>query len=86
VTVEVKIGVQHAPRELSVSTEEQPEAVLAALAGAIKDDSLFSLTDDKGRTVAVLASKVAYLDFTADAGRKVGFGLAASEAVTAASS
>ncbi|MET0928228.1 MAG: DUF3107 family protein, partial [Aeromicrobium sp.] len=27
-TVEVKIGVQYAPRELSVSTEEQPEAVL----------------------------------------------------------
>jgi hypothetical protein len=83
VTVEVKIGVQYAPRELSVSTEEQPEAVLAALAGALKDDALFTLTDEKGRTVAVPASKVAYLDFTADAGRKVGFGLAASEAVTA---
>lgn len=82
-TVEVKIGVQHAPRELSVSTEEQPEAVLAALAGALKDEALFTLTDEKGRTVAVPAAKVAYLDFTADVGRKVGFGLAASEAITA---
>ena len=81
--MEVKIGVQHAPRELSVSTEEQPDAVLAALAGALRDDALFTLTDEKGRTVAVPAAKVAYLDFTADVGRKVGFGLAASEAVTA---
>ena len=81
--MEVKIGVQHAPRELSVSTEEQPDAVLAALAGALKDDALFTLTDEKGRTEAVPAAKVAYLDFTADVGRKVGFGLAASEAVTA---
>jgi hypothetical protein len=85
VTVEVKIGVQHAARELSVATESAPADVLAALDTALKDDTVFTLTDDKGRTVAVPAAKVAYLDFTSDAGRKVGFGLAASEAVTAAS-
>ena len=37
------------------------------------------------QAAAVPAGKVAYLDFTSDLGRKVGFGLAASEAVTAAS-
>ena len=82
-TVEVKIGVQYAPRELSVSTEDAPKDVLAALDAALKDDSVFTLTDDKGRTVAVPAAKVAYLDFTSDVGRKVGFGLSAGEAVTA---
>lgn len=82
--MEVKIGVQHAPRELSVSTEEKPEAVLELLAQALKNETVFTLTDAKGRTVAVPAEKVAYLDFTSDVGRKVGFGLAASEAVTAA--
>lgn len=82
--MEVKIGVQYAPRELSVSTEDEPKDVLAALDAALKNDSVFTLTDDKGRTVAVPAAKVAYLDFTSDVGRKVGFGLAASEAVTAA--
>lgn len=76
--MEVKIGVQNAARELSVGTEAEPEAVLEALGQAIKDDSVFTLTDDKGRTVAVPASKVAYLDFTSDSGRKVGFGLAAA--------
>ncbi len=75
--MEVKIGVQYAARELSVSTEAEPEAVLDQLTKAIADDSVFTLTDDKGRTVAVPAARVAYLDFTSDSGRKVGFGLAA---------
>lgn len=82
--MEVKIGVQYAPRELSVSTEEDPKAVLALLDEALKNDAVFTLTDDKGRTVAVPAARIAYLDFTSDVGRKVGFGLAASEAITAA--
>ena len=77
--MEVKIGVQYAARELSVSTDSEPDAVLAALSKAIKDDSVFILTDDKGRTVAVPAARVAYLDFTSDNERKVGFGLAAAK-------
>ncbi|MFT4298035.1 MAG: DUF3107 domain-containing protein [Aeromicrobium sp.] len=75
--MEVKIGVQNASRELSVETEDQPEAVLAQLEQSLKDESVFSLTDAKGRTVAVPAEKVAYLYFTADSGRPVGFGAAA---------
>ncbi len=78
--MEVKIGVQYAARELSVSTEAEPQAVLDLLTKAIADDSVFVLTDEKGRTVAVPAARVAYLDFTSDAGRKVGFGLTAVSA------
>ncbi len=76
--MEVKIGVQNAARELSVETDQDPDEVLKSLETAISDEAVFSLTDDKGRTVAVPADKVAYLYFTADTGRKVGFGLAAS--------
>ena len=73
-TVEVKIGVQNAARELSVETEETPEALLAALESAIADDKVFALTDAKGHTVAVPADKIAYLYVTSEAGRpKVGF-------------
>ena len=53
--------------------------MLDALSQAIKDDSVFILTDEKGRTVAVPAARVAYLDFTSDNERKVGFGLAAAK-------
>ena len=83
--MEVKIGVQYATRELSIATDTEPEKVLAALEKAVADEGVFTLSDDKGRTVAVPAEKVTYLDFTSDAGRKVGFGLAAAAATTAAS-
>lgn len=83
--MEVKIGVQHAPRELSISTELTSDEVLAALTKAVSDEGVFTLSDDKGRTVAVPAERVTYLDFTADNGRAVGFGLAAAAATAAAS-
>lgn len=73
--MEVKIGVQNVARELSVETEDSAEAVLEALNAALADNQVFSLSDAKGRTVAVPADKVAYLFFVSDAGRKVGFGL-----------
>jgi Protein of unknown function (DUF3107) len=73
--MEVKIGVQNAARELSVETDQSPDDVLKSLETSISDETVFSLTDEKGRTVAVPADKVAYLYFTADSGRKVGFGL-----------
>jgi hypothetical protein len=73
--MEVKIGVQNAARELSVETDGDADSVLDALQQSLKDESVFSLTDAKGRTVAVPADKVAYLYFTSDSGRKVGFGL-----------
>lgn len=76
--MEVKIGVQNVARELSVETEDSAEAVLEALNAALADNQVFSLSDAKGRTVAVPADKVAYLFFVSDAGRKVGFGLIGS--------
>ena len=73
-TVEVKIGVQHAARELTVETDKSADEVLSTLSAAIKDEGVFTLSDPKGRTVVVPADKIAYLSFAEDAGRKVGFG------------
>jgi len=74
-TMEVKIGVQNVGRELSVESDATPSDILAALNTALSDDAVFSLTDPKGHTIAVPAQKIAYLYFTAEVGRKVGFGL-----------
>lgn len=73
-TVEVKIGVQHAARELTVETDKSADDVLSTLSAAIKDEGVFTLSDPKGRTVVVPADKIAYLSFAEDTGRKVGFG------------
>ncbi|MEV0963478.1 MULTISPECIES: DUF3107 domain-containing protein [unclassified Streptomyces] len=73
--MEVKIGVQHAPREIVLesgqSAEEVEQAVADALAGKAQ---LLSLTDDKGRKVLVPADRVAYVELGEPTTRRVGFG------------
>jgi DNA-binding transcriptional regulator/RsmH inhibitor MraZ len=73
--VEVKIGVQHAPREIVLesgqSAEEVERAVADALAGKAQ---LLSLSDEKGRKVLVPAEKIAYVELGEPAVRRVGFG------------
>ncbi|MBT2365207.1 DUF3107 domain-containing protein [Streptomyces sp. ISL-10] len=73
--MEVKIGVQHAPREIVLesgqSAEEVERAVSDALAGKAQ---LLSLTDEKGRKVLVPADRLAYVEIGETTARRVGFG------------
>lgn len=73
--MEVKIGVQHAPREIVLesgqSAEEVERAVSDALAGKAQ---LLSLTDEKGRKVLVPADRLAYVEIGESTIRRVGFG------------
>ncbi|MFP1626743.1 DUF3107 domain-containing protein [Streptomyces sp. 5K101] len=73
--MEVKIGVQHAPREIVLesgqSAEEVERAVSDALAGKAQ---LLSLTDEKGRKVLVPADRLAYVEIGEMTTRRVGFG------------
>lgn len=72
--MEVKIGVQHAPRELTVDTSATSDEVLTSVENALQQDhGVFTLSDTKGRTVVVPADKLAYVYFTAEGTRKVGF-------------
>ena len=72
--MEIKIGVQHSPREVSLDSDLSPEDVLAAVSKAIDAGSLLALTDDRGRTVVVPGTKIAYVEIGAPASRRVGFG------------
>jgi hypothetical protein len=72
--VEVKIGVQDSPREISLDSDETPEAVTAAVKAAIESGSLLSLTDDRGRTILINAAKISYIEIGAASSRRVGFG------------
>jgi len=73
--VEVKIGVQHAPRELVLESGQTPDEVEKAIAAAFKsDDGLLSLVDDKGRRVLVPVTKLAYVEIAEQEQRRVGFG------------
>jgi hypothetical protein len=71
--MEVKIGVQHAPRELVLDTAESAEDVEARLAEAVSGDGTFSLTDTRGRRVVVPARVIAYLEMGTGVTGQVGF-------------
>jgi len=73
--VEVKIGVQHAPRELVLESEQSAAEVEAAVAAVLNGKSaLLQLVDEKGRRVLVPADKLAYVEIGEESGRRVGFG------------
>jgi hypothetical protein len=72
--VEVKIGVQHASRELvidtSLSGDEIADEVSKALSG---EAGVLSLSDTKGRRVLVPSEKLAYVELGTPAAGQVGF-------------
>ncbi|WP_256106303.1 DUF3107 domain-containing protein [Streptomyces sp. ODS05-4] len=73
--MEVKIGVQHAPREIALESAQSAEEVEQLVAQALAGKSqLLSLTDDKGRKVLVPAERIAYVEIGEPSVRRVGFG------------
>ncbi|MDP9445299.1 MAG: DUF3107 domain-containing protein [Actinomycetota bacterium] len=77
--MEVRIGVQHANRELVLESPQSSEEVQAAVTKAVEGDApLLVLVDDKGRRVVVPTDKLAYVEIGEEASRRVGFGAAAA--------
>ncbi|MEU0084048.1 DUF3107 domain-containing protein [Streptomyces sp. NPDC054802] len=73
--MEVKIGVQHAPREIVLESEQSAEEVERAVADALAGKAqLLSLTDEKGRKVLVPSDRLAYVEIGETTARRVGFG------------
>jgi hypothetical protein len=73
--VEVKIGVQHAGRELVLESADSVEDVERAVADALTGTSgVLSLQDEKGRRVIIPADRLAYVEIGEPSVRRVGFG------------
>jgi len=73
--VEVKIGVQHASREIVVDSEQGHDAIIKSVRAALaEDEGMLVLADSKGRTVIVPVEKLAYVEVGEETARKVGFG------------
>ena len=71
--MEVKIGVQHAARELVVDTDESIDNVEKRISEAVAGDGVLTLTDTKGRKTVVPASKIAYVEIGGGVAGQVGF-------------
>ena len=76
--MDVRIGVTHSPREISLDLAEDVDR--DALKGEIaqvlaEDEKVLWITDRRGRQVAVPAAKIAYVEIgAADDDRRIGFG------------
>lgn len=71
--MEVKIGVVHTAREIVFDSPLTADEVTAAITKALKDETLLSLEDDRGRQVLVPADRIAYVELGVPATRRVGF-------------
>jgi hypothetical protein len=73
--VEVKIGVIHASRELTLETSQSAEEIHTLVLTALSDQKgVLELHDDKGRSVHIPSDKLAYVEIAGEGGRRVGFG------------
>jgi hypothetical protein len=75
--MEVKIGIQSVPRELVVDTDASAEEIerdLTAALAAKDGKSVLALTTQKGGRILVPVDKIAFIEFSTDQARRVGFG------------
>ncbi len=72
--MEVKIGVQHAPREITVDTSDSAQEVERLVTEAVKGDGgVLALSDSKGRRVIVPADRISYVEIGGGVQGTVGF-------------
>ncbi|SDD44059.1 DUF3107 domain-containing protein [Glycomyces harbinensis] len=71
--MEVKIGVQYAPRELVLESKLSPKDLSEKIEQAVSDGGILRLEDDKGRQLFIPVEKIAYVEVVASNLRSVGF-------------
>jgi hypothetical protein len=71
--MEVKIGVQHAPREVVLETSESVDDIEKQVADAVKNSGTLAIEDVRGRRVLVPGDKIAYVEIGGGVSGQVGF-------------
>ena len=73
--MEVKIGIQSVPRELVIETDASAAEIERDLTAALEkgERAVFALSVTKGGRVLIPADKIAYVEFGASEGRRIGF-------------
>jgi hypothetical protein len=71
--MEVKIGVIHASRELTIDTSLEAGDLEEQVRSALSAGGVLSLSDTKGRRVVIPVEKLAYVEITTSSAGQVGF-------------
>jgi hypothetical protein len=74
--MELRIGVVHTPKELTLELDGSADDVVATIDKALAGDTpVVWLTDTKGRRIGIPAERIAYVEVDEDGSNKhVGFG------------
>jgi hypothetical protein len=72
--MEVRIGIRENGRDLSFESSLSAKELSDKISDAIlKSAPLVELSDDKGKTMLIPTTAIAYVEIGADQGRRVGF-------------
>lgn len=71
--MEIRLGIQHSPREIVIESDESAETLTASISAAVSDRSTLQLTDSKGRIVLVPGDRIAFAELATGEPRRVGF-------------
>jgi hypothetical protein len=74
--MELRIGVVHTPKELSVELDGTADEIVGSIDKALADGTpMLWVTDTKGRRIGIPIGRIAYVEVDEDGGNKrVGFG------------
>ncbi|MBO3083710.1 DUF3107 domain-containing protein [Cellulomonas fengjieae] len=72
--MEITIGVQNLPREISLESDQTPDEVAAAVAAALSGRPALELVDTRGRRVIVPTASLGYVEIGSETKGRVGFG------------
>ena len=71
--MEVRIGVQDSAREVIFETKSSADEIAKEVENAVKNKSLLTLVDDKGRKILIPGERLAFVEIGAPEQRRVGF-------------
>ena len=72
--MEVRIGITQSPRDLSFESKQSAAELTASIARAVESGQpLISLQDEKGKTILIPTSQIAFVEIGAEKARPVGF-------------
>lgn len=72
--VELRIGIQHAPRELTIETDQTPAAIEQLVQEAVDTQRpLIRFQDEKQHVFLVQTAQLLYVEISPEETRRVGF-------------
>lgn len=72
--MEITIGVQNLPREITIDSDQTSDQIADAVAAALAGKPALELVDERGRRIIVPTAAIGYVEIGAETRGRVGFG------------